>query len=127
MRSFHFSFSPAKPCLHRLSLVCIAIAACAASAPAGAVPTYTLIDVPGGGNTYATAINSDGTIAGGYGSVDQRHGFVRTADGTFTKFDPEGSVYTAAVAINNKGRVAGFFIDANEIDHAFIRNPDGHI
>src|SRR4051794_23185747 len=101
MRTPHFVLSPAKYC-RNLSIVCFAIAACAANAPAAAA-TYTAIDVPGGGNTYATAVNNQGIVTGGYGAVDHRHGFVRTADGSFTLFDPKGSVYTASDAINESG------------------------
>jgi uncharacterized membrane protein len=76
--------------------------------------------------TYATGINTSGTIAGSYQDTGYRyHGFARSPDGTITAFDPEGSVDTQAVGINRGGLIAGSYATGNDFSHAFVRSPDG--
>jgi hypothetical protein len=97
-------------------------------------------DVEGAGSasgegTLAANINSEGEIAGYYvddGSVG--HGFVRARNGKITTFDApgagtapgQGTYPSACDALNPGGAIAGVYVDANNVNHGFVRDPDGH-
>jgi hypothetical protein len=107
-------------------------------APDGAITTF---DAPGGGTganqgTDAQSINPAGEIVGYYvdaNNVD--HGFVRAPDGTITTFEPAGSGTgpgqgTASCnrdCINPAGAISASYLDDNNVNHAFVRAPDGTI
>jgi len=106
-------------------------------APDGKITEF---DVPGAGTeggqgTWGTSINTEGAVTGGYVTEDNvSHGYVRTPDGRITKFDvpaagTDGSQGqgTYAEAINNAGAVTGQYIDSNDVQHGFVRAPNGTI
>jgi len=88
-----------------------------------------------GQGTYPGSINTEGAWAGEYVSADNvAHGFVRAADGRITNFDAPGAGTngsqgqgTYPEAINDRGEVAGQYIDSNDVQHGFVRTPDGRI
>jgi uncharacterized membrane protein len=63
--------------------------------------------------TVAAGINSRGDIVGQYrlsaDGANERHGFLRTRDGTFITIDPPGSYFTNALGINRRGDIVGRF------------------
>jgi len=88
-----------------------------------------------GQGTYSGSINAEGAVTGDYVTGDNvSHGYVRAPDGRVTKFDvpgagTDGSQYqgTYAEAINDAGTVTGQYIDSNDVQHGFVRTPDGRI
>lgn len=107
-------------------------------------------DVPGAANTLPASINGPGAITGYYtvaspvkrgcGNTVKR-GFLRD-HGAFTTFDapgagigiakcpmghPEACVYrgTVPTSINDDGVITGYFIDANNLEHGFVRDRYG--
>jgi hypothetical protein len=104
--------------------------------------TITEFDVPGAGTdgsqgqgTYATSINAEGMVTGGYVTADDvTHGYLRTPDGRILKFDVPGAGTdgsqaqgTYAEAISDSGEVTGSYIDSNDVQHGFVRARDNHI
>jgi len=104
--------------------------------------TITEFDVPGAGTdggqgqgTYATSINAEGMVTGGYVTGDDvTHGYLRAPDGRILKFDVPGAGTdgsqaqgTYAEAISDSGEVTGSYIDSNDVQHGFVRAPDGRI
>src|SRR5215470_12164055 len=89
-----------------VSFTCVAAAACITTAPVRAA-TFTLIDPPSAVSIWVAGINSDGIIAGHFGSPGGGHAFVRSVDGAFTVFDPKGFANSSVSGINDKGWVAG--------------------
>ena len=102
----------------------------------------TEFDVPGAGTdgsqgqgNWGTSINTEGAVTGGYVTADNvTHGYVRSPDGRITKFDvpgagTDGSQFQGTVpeAINDVGMVTGEYIDSNDVQHGFVRTPDGRI
>jgi hypothetical protein len=111
----------------------------------------TSFDVDGAGigfaqGTYTTSIsgiNAAGEIAGVYVDAnDVQHGFLRTRYGSITKFDAPGASPgpgspgcianavcpgTISGAINAEGTIAGFYLDTNNVEHGFVRSPQGEI
>ncbi|HUE01432.1 MAG TPA: hypothetical protein VMR62_17805 [Bryobacteraceae bacterium] len=98
--------------------------------------TFTVIDAPGAGTlnsqgTYATCINTSGTIAGYY--ADQSnvyHGFIRSAAGDYTAVDAPGAgtgqyLGTMVYGINTAGAITGNYFDSASVYHSFIRQADG--
>src|SRR5439155_7939067 len=114
--------------------------------------TFTIFDDPAAGTcstscgtigngqgTRAYAINPSGEITGFYTDNSARcHGYVRAANGTFTQIDapdagtgpaPQGtfpSEFTPA-GINPAGAITGFYVDANSVQHGFVRASGGKI
>lgn len=100
---------------------------------------FTEFDAPGAdpvvGGTFPNGINDLGMVAGN--DVDTNsvsHGFVRTPDGDITIFDdsqaPAGtgaSQGTTPVGINDLGVITGSYVDGNNVNHGFVRTPDGKI
>jgi hypothetical protein len=106
-------------------------------APDGKITTF---DVPGGGTgagqgTVAGGINLWGTIAGWLIDSDSvYHGFVRTPHGDITNFDVKGagtspgqSQGTFFETLNIWGAITGQYVDGNNVNHGFVRTPDGEI
>jgi hypothetical protein len=100
--------------------------------------TITTFDAPGAGTgplqgTYATNINSHGTIIGFSRDANNvRHGFVRSQDGSFTIFDAPGAGTgpgqgTRAYSISPSGTITGFFNDAANVFHGYVRSNQGVI
>jgi hypothetical protein len=101
--------------------------------------TITTIDVPGAGTgsfqgTYALNINPAGTIAGHYADTSNvYHGFVRAPNGAVTTFDAPGAgtgsgqgTFTASTGgLNPAGAIVGGYLDASNVNHGFVRAPDG--
>jgi hypothetical protein len=105
----------------------------AATAITSPAQTITSLDDPNAGTasgqgTAAVAINTAGTITGGY--VDKNnvgHGFVRSASGVYTTFDVPGAGITAPWNINTSGVITGFYGDSNGVVHGFVRSKTGTI
>jgi hypothetical protein len=93
---------------------------------------FTTFDAPGAAiGTLPTSINAGGAITGHY--VDARnvnHGFVRSPSGNFTTFDAPGAGTDAGSdfgtfpeSINDAGAITGHYIDAQGLNHGFLRIP----
>jgi hypothetical protein len=114
--------------------------------------TFTIFDDPAAGTcstscgtigpgqgTRAYAINLFGEITGFYTDNSGRcHGYVRAANGTFTQIDapdagtgpfPQGTFPSefTPMGINLLGGITGFYVDANAVQHGFVRAPGGTI
>ena len=114
--------------------------------------TFTVIDAPGAGTcsascgsvapgqgTRAFAINQLGQITGFFADNSGRcHGYVRAANGTFTQIDapdagtgpfPQGTFPSeiSPMGINAAGTITGFYVDANSVQHGFVRASNGVI
>jgi uncharacterized membrane protein len=84
---------------------------------------------------WASCINSAGAIVGEYFDASSvSHGFVRAPDGKITEFDVPGAGATPgsfegtyAWSINDAGAVTADYIDADSVDHGYVRAPDGKI
>ena len=84
--------------------------------------TFTTLDVPGAGLTFAFGINDAGQVAGLFSdSSNVFHGFINTG-GTFTTLDVPGASLTDAFGINNAGQVVGVFSDSSGT-HGFVASP----
>lgn len=93
---------------------------------------------PGQG-TRGYAINPSGAITGFYSDNTARcHGYVRAANGTFTEIDapdagtgpfPQGTFPSefTPMGINSAGAIIGFYVDANSVQHGFVRAPSAQI
>lgn len=111
-------------------------------------PAITTIDALGAGTgigygTEGIAISPAGEIAGFYaGYSNVMHAYVRTKEGRITTFDAPGapskvsgtpfptfgaSPGTYAVGIDASGSVTGYVIDAANVAHSYLREPDGAI
>lgn len=70
----------------------------------------------------AFGINESVQIVGSY--VDEgcanRHGFLRSQNGTYTQLDVPGASFTVAEGINNSGDIAGLYVDTLGVFHGFI-------
>jgi hypothetical protein len=97
-------------------------------AASGAITTF---EAPGALalNTFATSINTAGTVAGVYlDAVGVNHGLVRAASGAITTFNAPcaGAGYrlgTYAESINETGDIAGYCPSAA----SFLRSASGDI
>lgn len=104
-------------------------------APDGRITEFDVPDagIEAGQGTFSVSINAEGAVTGGYVTGDNvTHGFVRTPDGRITKFDVPGAGTdgsqaqgTYAEAINDAGWVTGEYTDSNDVQHGFVRAPDG--
>src|ERR1041384_4086989 len=132
MKPFYFAKSKLQLVPAAIFLVALAI-----SIPLSA-QTITTFDAPGAGTgalqgTYATNIGPAGTIIGfSRDANDERHGFVRSQDGSFTIFDAPGAGTgpgqgTRAYTINPSGTITGFFNDAGNVFHGYVRSNQGVI
>ena len=75
-------------------------------------------------------------IAGQYIDANNvSHGFLRTADGNFTTFDApgagtgakQGTFLNFFSCLTDLGASTGYYVDANNVYHGFVLNPDGSI
>src|SRR5262249_10538051 len=93
-------------------------------------------DVPGAVFTISQNINPRGVISGGF--IDTSfviHGFVRAANGTITTFDVPGAgtgpgqgTFPGSVdCLNPAGVITGSYADASNVNHGFVRTPEGTI
>lgn len=89
------------------------------------VPSYSFVslDVPGGSEIHANAINDAGQVVGYYASGGQYHGFLKTGD-EYVQLDstlPNTSA-TFAQGINNNGDIVGLYrrADTGFDQHAFL-------
>jgi len=83
----------------------------------------------------ASNINAFGIIAGGHSDDNfVHHSYVRTPDGKLKVFDVPGagtSSYQGTgcpgcyLGLNQLGAIAGIYIDANSVEHGFLRSPNG--
>ena len=110
----------------------------------------TTLDAPGAGTTGVPfscggqgtyggeSINPEGAIAGFYSdSNGVLHGLLRARDGTITTFDAPGAgtsagqgtslnAWTSVVdGLNPAGAITGSYIDGNNVNHGFLRDPHG--
>jgi hypothetical protein len=99
----------------------------------------TTFDAPGAGTganqgTFSANISAVGTITGWYVDAENvMHGFLRDRDGKTTSFDAPGAGTSAGQgtqetyygSINLAGAITGNYIDASNVYHIFVRNPDG--
>jgi len=78
--------------------------------------------VTGGVSTWASGLNSNGYVTGGYQDSNfVAHGYIRSPSGTiFTFSAPDAAQGTYPVSINDKGDVAGYYLDANYVAHGFV-------
>ena len=101
----------------------------------GEITTY---DVPGAGpngigcfSDCSIGLNDFGTVTGYYLDANNvYHGFVRNPKGKVTSFDAPGADTTPdafngtfPVSINDQGAITGYYLDANEVSHAFLLLP----
>jgi hypothetical protein len=114
-------------------------------APDGAISSFSVQNAGTGPflGTGAWSINQAGETAGFYADVNcVAHGFVRISGGQTKEFDAPGTGTattaciqfnpfdmqgTAALDINAAGETAGVTIDANNVEHGFVRTPSGTI
>jgi hypothetical protein len=114
--------------------------------------TFTIFDDPNAGTcsvscgtigngqgTRGYAINPSGEIVGFYTDNSARcHGFVREPNGIFTQIDapdagtgpfPQGTFPSefTPMGINPGGAITGFYVDANSVQHGFVRASGGKI
>ena len=103
--------------------------------PLGEIATY---DVPGERpqgigcfNDCSIGLNDFGVITGYYLDANNvYHGFVRNPKGKVTSFDAPGADQTAGsfngtfpVSINDQGAITGYYLDSNNVNHAFFVLP----
>jgi hypothetical protein len=60
-------------------------------------------------------------------AVNVRAQSMDSSVGTFTEFDVPGALDTFPVSINPAGTITGSYLDANFIDHGFVRAASGAI
>jgi hypothetical protein len=107
----------------------------------------TRFDVPGAGTDTSQGtgcpgcslgLNQSGTIAGIY--IDMNyvfHGFLRSPEGQFRKFDVPGAgtdsyqgtgcFSDCPTSLNDWGTITGSYVDANYVQHGFLRGPAGKL
>jgi hypothetical protein len=110
--------------------------------PSGKLSTF---DAPGAGNgAYQgtgcpgcnLGVNLWGAIAGSFTDANNVfHGFLRSPRGTFTTFEATGSGSGAyqgtgcfsdcPMGLNDFGVITGSYFDSNNVQHGFLRTPDG--
>ncbi len=73
-------------------------------------------------NTLAFGMNEGGAIVGSFGTttMDEEHGFLRSADGRFSQIDFPGSRQSEAFGINAAGDIVGRYLDANGKNHGYL-------
>ncbi|GAA3453446.1 hypothetical protein [Dactylosporangium matsuzakiense] len=74
------------------------------------------LGAPGGGNSYATAINDAGVVVGHSDGL----GATRWFNGRATALGTLGGGYTIATAVNNRGEIVGFSEVPGGMQHAFL-------
>jgi hypothetical protein len=93
---------------------------------------FTTFDVPGAAiGTLPKSINAGGAITGHYVDANGlHHGFLRSPNAKFTTFDAPGAGTEAGSgfgtfpdSINDAGAITGHYIDAQGLNHGFLRIP----
>lgn len=77
-----------------------------------------------GDTTEAVAINVHQDITGIASDDKGTHGILETDTG-ITTFDAPGAIETQPTDINDNGFITGNWVDANDGEHAFVRDPTG--
>ncbi|HME89540.1 MAG TPA: hypothetical protein VKE30_10060 [Chthoniobacterales bacterium] len=107
--------------------------------PAAGTCSASCGTIGNGQGTRAFAINPSGEITGFYtDNSGSCHGYVRSPNGTFTQIDapdagtgpfPQGTFPSeiTPMGINPQGAITGFYVDANSVQHGFVRAPNGKI
>jgi hypothetical protein len=81
---------------------------------------FSVVDVPGAADTYATDINDRDEIVGFDVHFDGTvHGFVER-HGQFTTVDVPNSVATFISGNDSHGDIAGSWVDSNNLSHGFV-------
>jgi hypothetical protein len=88
-----------------------------------------------GNGTFASGVNEAGAIAGHFTDANHvSHGFLRSPDGGFNAFDAPGASTTPGSgggtfpsSINNAGAITGRYADAHNVNHGFLRSPEGKL
>jgi hypothetical protein len=83
--------------------------------------------------TFADSINNARAITGYYLDANNVfYGFLRSREGKFTTFQAPGADTTPGsfsgtnpTSINDLGAITGYYLDANGVNHGFLRNPKG--
>jgi hypothetical protein len=81
-------------------------------------------------------LNQRGAIAGTYADAnDVYHGFLRSPKGKITTFDATGAgtgsyqgtgcFSDCPVGLNDWGVITGSYVDSNNVQHGFLRTPEG--
>jgi hypothetical protein len=81
-------------------------------------------------------LNQRGAIAGTYADAnDVYHGFLRSPKGKITTFDATGAgtgsyqgtgcFSDCPVGLNDRGVITGSYWDSNNVQHGFLRTPNG--
>src|SRR5215471_8104761 len=108
-------------------------------APAAGTCSASCGTIGNGQGTRAFAINPSGEITGFYtDNSGSCHGYVRSPNGTFTQIDapdagtgpfPQGTFPSqiTPMGINPQGVITGFYVDANSVQHGFVRDANGKI
>jgi hypothetical protein len=95
----------------------------------------TPFDPPGSEFTFPAILNGEGALTGFFcdGNV-VCHGFLRAPDGRITTFDAPGAGSTVGagqgtfgIGYTDEGTTAGYFLDTNNVNHGFLRAPNGRI
>lgn len=87
--------------------------------------TFTPLQYPGASLTFASGINDNDEIVGGYTDTNNvSHGFT-WSNGTFITFDYPGASQSGVNAINNQGLMVGYFNDAKGIRHNYGYDATG--
>jgi hypothetical protein len=103
--------------------------------------TFIKFDPPGAGTgfrqgTFAICINPVGTIAGYYlDASNVYHSYVRASNGAITTFDTpgagtgpgQGTITALVTGLNPAGAVTGPYLDASNVNHGYVRAPNGAI
>jgi hypothetical protein len=107
--------------------------------PAAGTCSTSCGTIGNGQGTRAYAINLFGEITGFFTDNSARcHGYVRAPNGTFTQIDapdagtgpfPQGTFPSefTPMGLNLLGAITGFYVDASEVQHGFVRAPNGTI
>ncbi len=101
------------------------------------VPGYMNTGFPDFNGEHAITMNPEGDIAGSYNQTTDPNefpvydGFLRHRDGTFDTFYAADyqpcCIWTFPTAINADKTIAGYFNDGYDINHGFVRTPDGNV
>jgi hypothetical protein len=110
--------------------------------PGGKLTTF---DAPGAGTGLYQGtgcpgcnlgVNLSGAIAGTYTDANNVfHGFLRSPEGKFTTFDATGAgtgsyqgtgcFSDCPVGLNDWGMITGSYFDTNNVQHGYLRTPEG--
>jgi hypothetical protein len=91
----------------------------------------------GCGSCYL-GFNLEGAVAGIYiDATSAQHSYLRSPDGKFTTFDAPGAGTASGqgtgcpsdcpTSLNDFGAITGSYIDANYVQHGYLRSPNGDI